>query len=127
MINNEINKALHNYGYRYLSCKDGEHVYGKPLGYGILRADVSNNNTKLSVSLIVKGNMEHGKSPNLLWVKQCCNIISSPNNDLYLTCVQTIKDYEAEIFNKSPVAFLNNRFVRYDFEENNSFDTVLVF
>lgn len=118
MIKKEIVRALHNCGYRYLGSKDGEHTYGKPLGYGILRADVGNSDTELSISLIVKGNKKNGLLPNLLWTKKSCKISSSSDNDLYLTCVQIIKDHEAEIFTKEPVAFLQNRFVRYDFVEN---------
>lgn len=127
MINNEIDEALHSCGYRYLGSKEGEHTYGKPLGYGILRADVSDNNTMLSVSLIVEGNMAHGQLPNSFWLKINRSIISSPDEDKYLTCVQAIKDNEAEIFVKTPVAFSNNRFVRYDFEESYALAAVLEF
>lgn len=41
-------KALRNSGYRYLKYK----VYGKPLGYGILGAHVSDNT--IIFSLIIK-------------------------------------------------------------------------
>ena len=33
-------KALRNYGYRFLENQSGCYTFGKPLGYGILRADV---------------------------------------------------------------------------------------
>lgn len=127
MISNEIDKALHTCGYRYVSSKDDVHTYGKPLGYGILRADVSDDNTMLSVSLIVEGNMEHGQLPNSFWVKINRSIISSPDEDKYLTCVQAIKDNEAAIFANTPVAFSNNRFVRYDFGESYALAAVLEF
>lgn len=127
MINNEIDKALHYCGYRYLGSKDDKHTYGKPIGYGILRADVSDKNTKLSVSLIVKGNMKHGLLPNLCWAQKICSISFSPDDDNYLTCVQAIKDNEAEIFANAPIAISANRFVRYDFEENYSLAAVLDF
>lgn len=121
MINKEIDKALHNCGYRYLGSKDGKYIYGKSLGYGILRADVRNN-TKLSVELIVKGDKE-----NLLWTHKSRSISTSSDDDKYLICVQAIKDNEAEIFSKTPVASSVNRLVRYDFEENRSLEAVLGF
>ena len=33
-------KALRNYGYRFLGNHRGCYTFGKPLGYGILRADI---------------------------------------------------------------------------------------
>lgn len=94
-------EALRNSGYRYL--KYG--VYGKPLGYGILRADVCDDT--ITLSLIIKGN----SGENLIW--------DSAKREFhdYLSCVDAIKDCEAEIL-KSPLNFPLNRNARYDFEEN---------
>lgn len=43
-------EALRNSGYRYIKFR----VFGKPLGYGILRADVCDDT--ITLSLIIKGN-----------------------------------------------------------------------
>ena len=32
-MNYEIDKALHNYGYRYIGTIDNIRIYGKPIGY----------------------------------------------------------------------------------------------
>ena len=60
-------KALRNYGYRFLENQNGCYTFGKPLGYGILRADVREGENSVSVMLIVKGNKRDGKRPNLIW------------------------------------------------------------
>ena len=119
MQNREIHIALHNSGYRYLNKTNDVYTYGKPIGYGILRADFHPGNMEIEILLIVKGNIKDGKRPNLLWTL-CRQEISSEYNDQYLNCVQTIRDCEAEIFDNSPVAILENRSVRYDFEENST-------
>lgn len=54
-------KALRNYGYRFLENQSGCYTFGKPLGYGILRADVREGENSVSVMLIVKGNVKDGK------------------------------------------------------------------
>lgn len=36
-------KALQNYGYRFLNKQNDCYVFGKPLGYGILRAEGENS------------------------------------------------------------------------------------
>lgn len=74
-------KALRNSGYRYLKYR----VYGKPLGYGIL--GVSDN--AITLSLIIK-NRE-----NIIWKSASFTIIN----------LDAIKDCEAEIFDKFPIAF----------------------
>ena len=117
MQNREIHIALRNNGYRYLNKTNDVYTYGKPIGYGIIRADFRPGDTEIEISLIVKGNIKDGKRPNLLWNLRRQEI-SCEHDDQYLNCVQTIKDCEAEIFDKSPVSFLENRLVRYDFEEN---------
>ena len=121
MQNREIHIALHNSGYRYLNKTNDVYTYGKPIGYGILRADFYPGDMEIEILLIVKGNIKDGKRPNLLWTS-CRQEISSEHNDQYLNCVQTIRDCEAEIFDNSPVAILENRSVRYDFEENSTLD-----
>lgn len=89
-------KALRNSGYRYLKYR----VYGKPLGYGILGAYVSDN--AITLSLIIK-NRE-----NIIW--------KSAEREFhdYQSCIDA--DCKAEIFDKSPIAFQMNKDVR--FEEN---------
>lgn len=72
-------KALRNSGYRYLKYR----VYA--LGYGIL--GVSDN--AITLSLIIK-NRE-----NIIWKSASFTIIN----------LDAIKDCEAEIFDKSPIAF----------------------
>lgn len=94
-------EALRNSGYRYLKFR----IFGKPLGYGILRADVLDNT--IILSLIIKGN----SGENLIW-----NSAEREFHD-YQSCVDAIKDCEAVIL-KSPLNFPLNRNVRYDFEEN---------
>lgn len=119
MENQEIHLALHNCGYRFLGKKQNIYIYGKPIGYGILQAVIYQD--KIEISLIVKGNIKDGKRPNLVWNSYSCDL-SSMNGDIYLNCVQIIRDSEAEIFNKSPVALEVNKFIRYDFEENPTLD-----
>ena len=118
MENKEIHSALHNCGYRFLGKKQEVYIYGKPIGYGILRADVYQD--KIEILLIVKGNIKDGKQPNLVWNRQSCDLSSLDN--IYLDCVQVIKDCEAEIFINSPVALEINAFIRYDFKENPTLD-----
>lgn len=65
MENKEMHLALHNCGYRFLGKKTRyKYIYGKPIGYGILRADISYN--KIEILLIVKGNPKSNKQPNLV-------------------------------------------------------------
>ena len=119
MENQEAHLALHNCGYRFLGKKQEAYIYGKPIGYGILQAVIYQD--KIEISLIVKGNIKDGKQPNLLWNSYSCGL-SSLDSNIYLNCVQAIKDGEAKIFNKSPVALEMNRFIRYDFKENPTLD-----
>lgn len=112
-------KALRNYGYRFLENQSGCYTFGKPLGYGILRADVRKDANSVSVMLIVKGNEKEGKRPNLIW-QQTGQEFGEEHDEqkMYEAVVQAIADCEAAIFSKTPVAHLQNRGVRYDFEEN---------
>lgn len=112
-------KALRNYGYRFLENQSGCYTFGKPLGYGILRADVREGENSVSVMLIVKGNVKDGKRPNLLWQETSRDFPEEHDEqNMYEAFVQAIADCEADIFSKTPVAWLQNRDVRYDFEEN---------
>ena len=56
MENQEVHLALFNCGYRFLGKKQEVYIYGKPIGYGILRADVCQD--KIEISLIVKGSIK---------------------------------------------------------------------
>lgn len=61
-----VRKALRNYGYRFLGNQCVYYIFAKPLGYGILRADVSEGEDSVSIMLMVKGNEKDGKRPNLV-------------------------------------------------------------
>lgn len=60
-------RALRNYGYRFLGFRSGSYIFCKPLGYGILSAEMREGENSVSVMLMVKGHMKDGKRPNLLW------------------------------------------------------------
>lgn len=112
-------KALRNYGYRFLEKQSGCYIFGKPLGYGILRADVREGEKSVSVMLIVKGNKTDGKRPNLIWQQTLQGFLEEHDEQkMYEAFVRAVADCEADIFSKTPVAHLQNRDVRYDFEEN---------
>lgn len=112
-------KALRNYGYRFLENQNGCYTFGKPLGYGILRADMREVENSVSVMLLVKGNKRDGKRPNLTWQQTIQGIMEEHDEQkMYEAFVRAVADCEADIFSKTPVALLQNRDVRYDFEEN---------
>jgi hypothetical protein len=112
-------KALRNYGYRFLENQSRCYTFGKPLGYGILRADVREGENSLSVMLIVKGNKMDGKRPNLIWQQTMQGFMEEHDEQkMYEAFVRAVADCEADIFSQTPVAHLQNRDVRYDFEEN---------
>lgn len=112
-------KALRNYGYRFLENQSGCYMFGKPLGYGILRADIREEANSVSIMLIVKGNKRDGKRPNLIWQQTMQGFLEEQDEQkMYEAMVRAIADCEADIFSKTPVAHLQNRDVRYDFEEN---------
>lgn len=112
-------KALRNYGYRFLENQSGCYTFGKPLGYGILRADVREDANSVSIMLIVKGNKREGKRPNLIWQQTMQGFLEEQDEQkMYEAMIRAIADCEADIFSKTPVAHLQNRDVRYDFEEN---------
>lgn len=88
MEHQEVHLALHNCSYRFLGKKQDVYIYGKPIGYGILRAGVCKD--KIEISLIIKGSIKDGKKPNLVWNRYSYDISSLDN--IYLNCVQIIKD-----------------------------------
>lgn len=112
-------KALRNYGYRFLGKLCGCYIFGKPLGYGILSAEVREGENSVSVMLMVKGNKKDGKRPNLKWQRTSHDFLEEPDEQkMYEALVQALADCEADIFSKTPVAWVQNRDVRYDFKEN---------
>lgn len=114
-----VKKALRNYGYRFLENQSGCYTFGKPLGYGILRADIREDANSVSIMLIVKGNKRDGKRPNLIWKQTMQGFLEEQDEQkMYEAMIRAIADCEADIFSKTPVAHLQNRDVRYDFEEN---------
>ena len=116
-------KALRNYGYRFLENKKCCYTFGKPLGYGMLRADVCEGKNSVSVLLIVKGKKIDGKHPNLIWQRTSQGFLEEHDEQkMYEVFLQALADCEADIFSKTPVAWLQSRDVRYDFEENVSIE-----
>lgn len=113
-------KALRNYGYRFVGKRRCYYIFGKPLGYGILRADVSKGEGSVSIMLIVKGNVQNGKRPNLIWGSKSQDFPEEEDDEqkMYEAVVRAIAYCEADIFSTGPVAILQNCNVRYDFEEN---------
>ena len=112
-------KALRNYGYRFIGNQSGCYIFSKPLGYGILRVGVSEHVNAVSVMLVVKGNEKDGRRPNLVWEGASHGFLEEDDEQkMYEAVVQAIADCEADIFSKTAVAWLQNRDVRYDFEEN---------
>lgn len=112
-------KALRNYGYRFLGNQRCCYTFGKPLGYGMLRADVCEGKNSVSVMLIGKGKQIDGKHLILIWQQTSQGFLEEHDEQkMYEAFVQAVADCEADIFSKTPVAWLQNRDVRYDFEEN---------
>lgn len=122
-MRNFVIMALRNYGYRFLGNKSGCYIFGKPLGYGILSAEVREGENSVSVMLMVKGNKKNGKRPNLKWQRTSHDFLEEYDElKMYEALVQALADCEADIFSKTPVAWLQNRDVRYDFKENVSIE-----
>ena len=108
------NYLCRKYGYRYIGTIDNIHIYGKPIGYAILKAEV--NDTSIHISLIVKGTeLEDGVRSNQIWKSSFRTI---DNKDKYLSYIDIIKNIETEIILYSPISLSINQGVRYDFEEN---------
>lgn len=57
MENQEIHVVLHNCGYRFLDKQQDIYIYDKPIGYGVLRANIYKD--KIEILLIVKGNIQN--------------------------------------------------------------------
>lgn len=116
-------KALRNYGYRFLGNQRCCYTFGKPLGYGMLRADVCEGKNSVSVMLIGKGKQIDGKHLILIWQQTSQGFLEEDDEQkMYEAFVRAVADCEADIFSKTPVAFQQNRDVRYDFEENVSIE-----
>lgn len=118
-----IAEALHNLGYRCIGRTDAEVVFGKPIGYGILRANILIKGTKakLEVMLIVKSEATEAEpAENLVFQSDRCTLSSNKTcDDYYLEAMRFVSDSEALIM-RNPVNWVHNRFVRYGFKENKS-------
>ena len=118
---NIITEALRNYGYRCMRKDGGSVAFGKPIGYGILMAEVQHDEVKshIDVSLYVKGRkLKDGTKPYLLWQREGRKLPASViSNSFYLEVVGAVAECEAFVFG-SPLDFSDNRFERYDFIEN---------
>lgn len=113
-MNYEIDKALHNYGYRYIGIIDNIRIYGKPIGYAILIAEINDSN--ITISLIIKGTeLIDGVRSNQIWKSSFRTI---DYKDTYLSYIDIIKNIETEIILYFPISLSINKNVRYDFEEN---------
>lgn len=124
-----LNNALHNSGYRYLGEKEGVHIYVKPIGYGCLCAKVRNVDAGmiLEIFLTVKGKpQKDGTRPNLRWESCCVEFLISSCKEEYLLGVEAIRNSEVDIFDTTPVSWVMNRDVRYDFEENPALELDLI-
>ncbi|HBK29874.1 MAG TPA: hypothetical protein DDZ04_09360 [Parabacteroides sp.] len=116
-----ITEALRNYGYRCMRKGGVSVVFGKPIGYGILMAEVQHDEVKshIDVSLYVKGRkLKDGTKPYLLWQREG-RMLPAPVicNSFYLEVVRAVAECEAFVFGH-PLAISDNRFDRYDFIEN---------
>lgn len=108
------NYLCRKYGYRYIGTIDNIRIYGKPIGYAILKAEV--NDTSIHISLIVKGTeLKDGVRSNQIWKSSFRTI---DNKDTYLSYIDIIKNIETEIISYSPISLSINQNERYDFEEN---------
>ena len=104
--------ALRNYGYRLMENKNGCYTFGKPLGYGMLRAEVREDENAVTVMMVV------GPNPFWNWKQVSQGFMEEDDEQkMYEIFVQAIADCEADLFSKTPVARLRNRCDRYDFEE----------
>ena len=111
-----IIEALHNYGYRCINNKNNNIIFAKPMGYSFIKAEIipCEPNTKLELSLIVKGN--NGK--NMLLTSEINTVENiRPDEKYYMNVVQIIMDFEACIL-KGQFAWEMNRNKRFDFVEN---------
>lgn len=108
------NYLCRKYGYRYIGTIDNIRIYGKSIGYAILKAEI--NDSSITISLIVNGTeLKDGVRSNLIWKSSFRTI---DNKDTYLSYIDIIKNIETEIILYSPISLSINQGVRYDFEEN---------
>ena len=108
------NYLCRKYGYRYIGTIDNIRIYGKPIGYAILKAEV--NDSSITISIIVKGTeLIDGVRSNQIWKSSFRTI---DNKDTYLSYIDIIKNIETEIILYSPISLSINQGVIYDFEEN---------
>ena len=108
------NYLCRKYGYRYIGTIDNIRIYGKPIGYAILKAEI--NDSSITISLIVKGTeLEDDVRSNQIWKSSFRTI---DNKDTYLSYIDIIKNIETEIILYSPISLSINQGFRYDFEEN---------
>ena len=115
-IKSEIIEALRNYSYRCVGQKDDIIVFAKPLGYSLIYANIiqDNKETKLEMSLIVKGN----DGENLVWTSEKYKLVDVESIDAYyLYIIHLIMDFEASILD-GKFAWEVNRNKRFDFTEN---------
>lgn len=108
------NYLCRKYGYRYIGTIDNIRIYGKPIGYTILIAEINDSN--ITISLIIKGTeLIDGVRSNQIWKSSFRTI---DYKDTYLSYIDIIKNIETEIILYSPISLSINQNVRYDFEEN---------
>lgn len=108
------NYLCRKYGYRYIGTIDNIRIYGKPIGYAILKAEI--NDSIITISLIVNGTeLKDGVRSNLIWKSSFRTI---DNKDTYFSYIDIIKNIETEIILYSTISLSINQGVRYDFEEN---------
>ena len=83
------NYLCRKYGYRYIGTIDNIRIYGKPIGYAILKAEI--NDSSITISLIAKGTeLEDGVRSNQIWKSSFRTI---DNKDTYLSYIDIIKKY----------------------------------
>lgn len=114
-IKTEIIEALHNYGYRCVGQKDDIIIFAKPLGYSIVKVEITPTN--IEMILIVKNT----DNENLVWTSKTETLEDiKDSEEYYLNVVQIIMDFEADILGKH-FAWQTNRNKRFDFRENTKF------
>ena len=99
------NYLCRKYGYRYIGTIDNIRIYGKPIGYAILKAEI--NDSSITISLIAKGTeLEDGVRSNQIWKSSFRTI---DNKDTYLSYIDIIKNIETEIILYSPISLSINQ------------------
>lgn len=102
------NYLCRKYDYRYIGTIDNIRIYGKPIGYAILKAEV--NDTSIHISLIIKGIiLKDGSRPNETWKSITTNINTK---DSYFSYIDIIKEVIDRLYNRN----LRGRIVRHHCE-----------